>query len=275
MSKTRQYKTAEFNVSHVRIDNPIDHPFPLHIHDHFEILCIVSGNAKYMVEGKIYDLHPGALMIMRSAETHKIIMNTNEPYERYVLNFYPEKLTAMGFSETLFLPFTNRGLGEKNIYLASEFDTISPEKHFLKMFAEAERGDPSIAVLANLASLLSAICLAFEQKEQNAEKKQRDLSAEIIHYINENLFSDLSLTGISETLHISPSQINRIFRRLTGTSVYHYILSKRLTVAQERITKGESATATSQSCGFRDYSSFYRLYKKHFGTAPTAAKKHS
>jgi AraC-like DNA-binding protein len=39
------------------------------------------------------------------------------------------------------------------------------------------------------------------------------------------------------------------------------------------ISKGESATLAGQKCGFNDYSAFYRLYKKHFGTSPTAVKK--
>jgi AraC-like DNA-binding protein len=44
-------------------------------------------------------------------------------------------------------------------------------------------------------------------------------------------------------------------------------------VAQDLIAKGESAVSASQRCGFHDYSSFYRLYKKRFNTSPTAVKR--
>ena len=36
---------------------------------------------------------------------------------------------------------------------------------------------------------------------------------------------------------------------------------------------GEGAVAASQMCGFGDYSSFYRLYKKRTGQAPGDVKK--
>ena len=273
MGTIDSFKCPEFHIAHAKSQDPAKNEFSMHIHDSFEILCFVSGNAEYMVEGRIYDLRPGCIMIMRSAETHKLIVNTNDPYERYVINFHPEMLIQLGFTADFFNPFTERNLGEKNLYLASEFPDIPPEKLFGKMLAECKYQNPKRAALANLACLLSAINTAFEEKKQNYFPEKTNTSDEIIDYINENLFAELSLTSISETLHISPSQINRIFRKLTGTSVYNYIISKRLIVAQERIAKGENATTASQSCGFHDYSSFYRLYKKYFGTAPTQAKK--
>ena len=274
MATFGSFKCAEFSIGHSATSNPAEREFPMHIHDNFEILCFVSGNAEYMVEGKIYDLRAGNIMIMRSAETHKLIVNTNETYERYIINFYPEALISLGFPEIFFKPFTERNLGEKNLYLPLEFPYIQPEKLFKKMLAEAEFSNSKEAVLANLAALLSSINAAFEKKSQEKFiNEKRNVGDEIINYINENLFTDLSLTNISELFHISPSQINRIFRKLTGTSVYNYIVSKRLIVVQERIAKGENATSASQSCGFGDYSSFYRLYKKHFGTAPTNAKR--
>ena len=274
MANLESFKCSEFSISHVVTQAPAERNFPMHIHDNLEILCFISGNAEYMVEGKIYDLRAGCIMIMRSAETHKLIVNTNEVYERYLINFYPEALVSMGFPKSFFKPFTERNLGEKNLYMPSEFSIIQPEKIFRKIFAEINNQDSKEVVLANLAALLSSISSAFDKKEQNPIRdKKHNAGDEIIDYINENLFSDLSLANISEIFHISPSQINRIFRKLTGTSVYNYIVSKRLIVAQERIAKGENATTASQSCGFGDYSSFYRLYKKHFGTAPTRAKK--
>ena len=274
MATSESFKCSEFSISHAITPAPAERNFSMHIHDNFEILCFVSGNAEYMVEGKIYDLRAGCIMIMRSAEAHKLIINTNEEYERFLINFYPETLLSMGFPKSFFKPFTERNLGEKNLYMPSEFSIIQPEKIFRKIFAEINSQNAKDVTLANLASMLSAINSAFEKKEQNPVRdKNHNAGDEILDYINENLFSDLSLANISDIFHISPSQINRIFRKLTGTSVYNYIVSKRLIVAQERIAKGENATSASQSCGFGDYSSFYRLYKKHFGTAPTRAKR--
>lgn len=269
------YKTYsdEFYLSHKTQQYPLDTKFDIHIHDNYEILCFVSGNAEYMVEGRIYSLRPGSIMLMRSAETHKLILNTNDLYERYVINFYPERLLALGFPPELLRPFTDRSLGEKNLYLPNEFPEIPPEQFFKIMCAKNDTVEKRKAILITLASLLVAINYAFENKLQNTSGKKKYATDELIDYVNANIFSDLSLTRISNELHISVSQVNRTFRKLTGTSIYNYITSKRLIVAQELIAKGENATEASQQCGFHDYSSFYRLYKKRFGVSPTAAKK--
>ena len=103
--------------------------------------------------------------------------------------------------------------------------------------------------------------------------EEDDIGKKLIWYVNENLTQEISLDSISEYIHMSPSQVNRVFRKLTGTSVYDYILSKRLIMAQEMISMGEGSISASQKCGFKDYSSFYRLYKKRMGGAPCEAKK--
>ena len=90
------FKSEEISISHGIDKKPLDRKFELHLHKSFEIFCFISGNADYMVEGKIYSLRPGCIMLMRNTELHKVLINTNEPYERYVINFYPEELIKLG-----------------------------------------------------------------------------------------------------------------------------------------------------------------------------------
>ncbi len=273
MSCYSEINAPEFSFFHRANSLPRQIDFEMHIHDNYEILCFLSGNADYMVEGQNYHLRPGCVMLMRSAETHRLLLKSSALYDRYVINFRPEMLLSLGFPPALMRPFTDRPLGERNLYLPGEFTDVSPQKIFQKIEIESKTIDGRKAVLFNLISLLSAIKVAFIKQPRLNPAKKNYTSDAILDYINEHLLSDLSLDLLSEQFHISPSQINRVFRQATGTSVYHYISIKRLIVAQELIAKGESATSASQRCGFNDYSSFYRLYKKHFGAAPTASKK--
>jgi AraC-like DNA-binding protein len=55
-----------------------------------------------------------------------------------------------------------------------------------------------------------------------------------------------------------------------GNTVYDYILSKRLILFNEKVKSGVPVVLASLDCGFNDYSSFYRLYKKRFGVCPSA-----
>jgi AraC-like DNA-binding protein len=95
-----------------------------------------------------------------------------------------------------------------------------------------------------------------------------DNAVKIIKHINDHLFEQLSLKEISEMFYISQSQLNRIFRRATGSPVWEYITIKRLIAARSQIQKGLPAGKVCTICGFKDYSSFYRLYKERFGVSP-------
>ena len=273
MAVIERYENNEVKMTHSIDDAPKDVQFPMHVHDAYELYCFVSGKASYMVEGRIYDLRGGSMLLMRRAETHKLIVNGSGRYERYVLHFSPSVLQSFGFSEQLLAPFTRRGLGERNLYLPSEFSAIKPIEFFQKCFRELEVMPNDEVIIANLASFMCSVRMAFERSVEPDFGGEKDLGREIIDFINANLSSELSLEIISSEVHMSPSQIGRVFRKLTGTSVYDYILSKRLIVAQELISKGESATDAAQKAGFRDYSAFYRLCKKRLGVSPAETKR--
>ena len=273
MATLWKYDSPSLHLSHALDEHPEDRAFRLHVHENYELLCIVSGKVGYMVEGQIYDIRAGSIMLMRSAETHKLLVNGNERYERYTLNFKPELIAQYGFSDEILRAFTQRGLGERNMYLSSELEGIDTVGIFRHMENACNSLPPDTVIASGLVTLMCSIDSAFRRQPTGAYQSDAELGKRLIDHINENLLSDLSLASISEQIHMSTSQINRIFRKLTGTSVYNYILSKRLIVAQGMIAKGESAIGASQRCGFHDYSSFYRLYKKRFGTAPTAVKK--
>jgi AraC-like DNA-binding protein len=83
------------------------------------------------------------------------------------------------------------------------------------------------------------------------------------------LTKELTIEKIAEEMHISPSQVSRIFKRATGKSPHSYITTKRLLLFNKKKRAGTGVIDACHECGFRDYSAFYRLYKKHFNKAPT------
>lgn len=254
-----------FSFTHSRDKSPKNSDFPSHIHDTYEILCLVRGNVDYMVEGRLYKLTPGAIMIMRPSETHRLIVNKSTEYERYVINFSGSILSSSLLSSSILAPFKNRPLGEGNMYLASEMGAVSPILLLQKMEEECRLFNENDSFYANLYSLLSALNLSFGTREKTEENGGGN---EIITYVNENLTNELSIEKIARETHVSPSQVWRVFKELTGKSPHSYIIAKRLILFNKMVKNGMGAIKACQACGFRDYSSFYRLYKKNFGKSP-------
>ncbi|MDE7250911.1 MAG: AraC family transcriptional regulator, partial [Lachnospiraceae bacterium] len=92
---------------------------------------------------------------------------------------------------------------------------------------------------------------------------------EIIHYINENLASDLTIETLSDKFFLSKYHMMRKFKEETGYSMHQYILEKRVLAARNLILAGSAATVASAECGFKDYSTFSRAYKKLLGQLPS------
>ena len=62
--------------------------------------------------------------------------------------------------------------------------------------------------------------------------------AEVLHYINEHYPDELSLDLLSAKFFISKYHLSHEFHRLVGTSVYRYIIQKRLVIAKQMLANG-------------------------------------
>ena len=240
-------------------------------HNRNEIFYFISGRASYLVEGSVYKLSPGTVLIMRSGEIHKIIIEADQPYERMALHFDADIIKDFDKNGILLEPFYNRPLGVGNFYSANDI-RMSHIYECLKSIDSSPEDDEMrrIAITSNLFAILYEIKLAFSERDNKklSVKPAKTLTADIIAYINANLSSELSLDILSERFFISKNHLNRVFKTATGVTVWEYIKLKRLIMARNSILSGSSAIAACQSSGFIDYSAFYRAYKERFGVSP-------
>jgi len=92
---------------------------------------------------------------------------------------------------------------------------------------------------------------------------------QIKQYLEHNFQHELSLDTIAEDCHGSVSNIQRTFKRLTGTSPTQYLTSIRLTHSQELLkTSDYSIKTIANRCGFNSDTYFNTLFKSHFQQTP-------
>ncbi len=249
------------------IPDPVD--FTMHTHTSLELFYFVSGRGSYRVEGQMYDLCPGDILIMRPGETHSSLLEADTPYERVTVNIAPQMLSGPLYAPLL-EPFVNREAGSGNRFRAAELPGDFIRQCMERLFARKPRGGETqvFAYLLPILQELAAAWSARQGQQPEDEHPLQDPAAQLVAYINLHLTELHSMHQLEQEFFLSQSQINRIFHRFTGTSVWEYVQVKRLFAARELLYAGTPPHAAAQTCGYREYSTFFRAYKKRFGHAP-------
>lgn len=235
-----------------------------HVHQNYEMFCILSGSSQYFVEGTTYTLTQGDIFIIKKGETHHELGELpRPPMRRITIQFNDEDI--LDTPDHRILSFLqNRPWGKYNRFPYNLFKDM-PWSHYLRQL-------PDIKDLHVSRLYLSAVLLEMSRNypKLTKSKTSQERPSEILNYINDHLFTDLTVQDLCKHFHVSHPFINRHIHELTGMSVGKYILNKRMLNAQTFLQNGHSPTRTCSEVGFNDYSSFYRAYCNMFGHAPSA-----
>lgn len=245
--------------------------FPMHTHDWIEIYYFISGNCTYMIEGTAYPLKPHDIVFKRPLEAHTLIVNSSDvPYERVGISIPLELFRAIDPDNTLFEAMMSRPLGTGNRFTSADFGHNLCAEMMNRLANSGGNMDRTeiLSILLFVSSEASRVL-----RHKRVAGRPSDVSTRLIDYVNEHLFSDISLEAVSNAFFLSQSQINRLFKANTGSSLRQYITVKRLLTARDRIRSGISAAEACFDCGYNDYSAFYRAYIKQFGHPPQDDKK--
>ena len=263
--KLFHYQDEQISVTYSLNKKPVASEQRIHMHNNYELYCFISGDTRYMIEGRDVSLQYGTVLLMRPGELHTSILDSDKPYERYVLNFTAEALPEE-FRETLLSPFRNRPLGELNCYRGEDFPRVTPLELLSSFCVSSE--DARLRIRTLLPALLMLLQTAKPRGGRLPDSRSE--GAQMVDFVNAHLCDPVTVSMVTEEFHMSVSQVSRIFKAATGTTVGQYCLSKRLLKARRRIAAGMTAQQAAQVCGFGCYSSFFRLYKKRFGAVPSA-----
>ncbi|TSD88629.1 helix-turn-helix transcriptional regulator [Mycobacterium sp. KBS0706] len=130
---------------------------------------------------------------------------------------------------------------------------------------------PEVPSFNHLVEIIRAYLLGMAPPRPH--DKDRLLHERIKRHITENLSSrDLSPDSIARHFEISPRKLYGLFERM-GASLRETITTLRLEAAHRDLELGTRKVATILlDYGFGNASTFYRLYKKHFGRPPRSGR---
>ena len=233
--------------------------YQMHCHLFYEIYYFIEGDVDYMVEGKVYHPQKNSILLLKPGVAHGVKVKSNREYIRYAFHFMQD-LIPVEHREILFSPFFEEKIYYENVNLIESFEQVLRCEELSKRVKD-------IAIMCRLESLLTEI---YAMRRHLDEQDMNPHSAEkITYYINEHLTESINLDELASIFFISKSQLNRIFRKSMNITVGNYISLKRIHLARRFMLEGQSAEQAAISSGFKDYSTFYRTYKRIMGYAPT------
>lgn len=258
----RGYLINDYKVFNIK--DKCNEKFEFHYHEFNKIILFKSGDVKYNIEGKEYQLSPYDILLVKCGDIHRPIINENEYYERIIIWIDDSYLNSIALSKCFALA------DEKNYNLIkaanSEIFALAEKlcQNNEQDFAYKQYNDSLLTQLLILITR-SIMCNAADIQKYKSDK-QID---EIIRYINTNLDKRLSIDSLAKKFFISRYYLMHRFKKYTGKTIYSYIQSKRLLSAVKQIRNGMSIKEACYQNGFNDYSVFLKAFKKEFGTTPT------
>ena len=212
---------------------------------------------------------PGSLLLLSPHCFHGVRVNTDSPYRRYSIHFHPSVLSAERRPLPAVPPFPPRTGTERSILKRPAKKGIV--SCFEALADCAGRPQPLQSLLLPIyveALLARIVSMAREVSGSAADAGNDDTVSRILLYLNRHVDEPVSLDQLCERFYISKHHLNKVFRRATGTTVFDYLIHKRVILAQELLAGGASAQEAALRAGFGDYSAFYRSYRRILGHSP-------
>ncbi len=243
-----------------------------HSHDYYEFYFFLCGNVSITVGDVSQHLRFGDIIFIPPNTGHYLTIHENaEPYRRFIfwiskayfenlVKQTPEYEFLLSLSETQKYIF-HFDLLSFNL-IQSKLIHLIEHLHF-DHFAKHAKVSLCIHDL-----LLEITGYLYEREHPVLHKNEKDLCQNVLHYIENHIGEDLSLTNLANVFFVSKYHIAHIFKERFGISVHQFILKKRLNLCKGAICSGQSITEEYLQYGFKDYSAFYRAFKKEFGMSP-------
>ncbi len=114
-------------------------------------------------------------------------------------------------------------------------------------------------------------------KKKTPETGDYGIVSKIVEYISLNFANELSIEKVAEDLNYNKYYISKVFNNIMKISFRDYLNLIRLADFRANFRKDRSIEQQIAECGFTSRQTFYRAFRKQYGTTPneffSSAKK--
>ena len=263
-----------------RIDpTPEADGYAAHSHDSYEIFLPVAGSFEFEVSDYLYTIGRGSVLLLPPWVTHRLVVKDSEPlaylYVQFTPRIIPGEPEMLAAIEAL---FNRHGEGEQSMRRLSgeSFSYVYAAVKRLCISSTKDVHEQFFRILFPVLCEILAYGTPVSGKYDGFTKepsRQSTLTDQIIEYISQHYADIQDLSFVVDVFHYSTVHVNSLFKNRLGVSLWRYVLHIRLDRACDMLVNGIHASEVALSCGFKDYSTFYRMFKKCYGITPTECRR--
>ena len=236
-----------------------DHPFPSHVHDVVEIVCLLEGSVSMTIAGKRLTLFPGDIAIAFPVVPHSYD-EVSEDAAGLSLIFQPDTITEFYHTFRTMQPVHPLLLGQDK---APELEPI-----IRALLTGTAQGQSTPLKLGYLHLFLSYLfsCLPLMSGSRNPHTT---LTYQVLQYISEHFTEPLTLENTAHALGISRIHLSHIFSQQLHINFRQYINTLRIDRARTLLRNPSySISQVAYQCGYGNQRTFHRAFLAQCGMPP-------
>lgn len=260
------HKQNEYMYSYTQ--GPPPEQLKMHLHNYYEFLYFISGDASYIVENNIYQINEGDIFITRPDELHTIVFHSDKTYERKFIQIAPSFLSEFN----LFDKIDSRPLGENNKISRNTAKKYGLYEYFDKIehYIVHRKEESDAMIKSYCIQFLVAVNSSGSDSYKVSDNSSDSRIDSIVEFLTYNISSDITLDFLSEKFFINKYYMCHSFKKKTGLTIKEFINTRKITKAKHLLSDGADIMNLCYDCGFNDYSTFYKTFKKFTGKLPKA-----
>ena len=251
----------------------IDH---LHLGGDHMMFYFLHGSGQVKAEGKTYQFSDGDVVILSATELFHCMVDKDVYHERIVLHINEAFLKEFSSDISGLLDiFKEREPGSGNLIPADAVQSTGLAMVMEEMLKLAQRNGTyrDVMIICQIVKALSLLEGIGGHVAGGRELTENPLVDKVIGYINRNYHKDITMESMAEEFNISSSYMSHLFKEHTGLPLWKYVILRRIQQFNLLTEQGWSIEAACYKVGFKNYSNFFRLYRKYMGMSPAQFRR--
>ena len=242
----------------------------VHVHDFYKVTFVRYGSGSYMIDGRIYDVSAGDIILVGRGVPHQPAFPAGNLYDRYTVYISAKMLEDFDLPECHI----------HELFSSESANVIRPETketdRFAGILTRIRTETASSSYAARLAARLGVVRLLIEIGRCREESSltvplstnREDPLLKLLCYVNENICEQLSTEDIASHFGMTPEKLLEDFANAFGCRLPEYMKNRRLNRAHEMILGGTAPAEACYSCGYGSYQDFAEAYRQKYGDVP-------